>query len=472
MSPARSGGDTDAEALLSVFGTPLLDALDGTADRQAARALCLLADAEPGLAAPLADRLLEGMVEAEAADPFLRTLATLAADHERRVRAALERREAGRQVRTAIAAADAWAFGERADGGTDVAGAVRQVIGTEDDRPAGPEVVERGETTSHESAADGAADPPSPDPDRAAAREQRGDPAAVDRRKRIERAEQSRAFRAIQLLGAFEDIAVVEPEQAVRYGSSLRTRATVDGEERGVALRLFDLPDGAAARREFAAETAETLAQWAGVADCEGVATVYDWGDYPRPWVATPFLDGTLADRGRPPVPRGLREATHLAGTVAACHENGVVHGGIDPESVVYPSTSLDGLPAPRLDNVGLMSAVRTHFEPSDYLDPRYAAPEYFSASYGSIDAATDVYALGTVLFRLLTGRPPVVGDYDEVRTAVLDGALPRPTAVTPQLPDAVDDIFAKATATDKLTRYETAAAVRRDCRRLVSSLS
>nr|WP_276297286.1 hypothetical protein [Halomicroarcula sp. ZS-22-S1] len=184
-----------------------------------------------------------------------------------------------------------------------------------------------------------------------------------------------------------------------------------------------------------------------------------------------PFLDGSLADRGRPSPERGLREAAHLAGAVAHCHRNGVVHGGLDPESVVYPESSLEGLPAPRLDNVGLMAPVRDVFEPSSYLDPRYAAPEYFSREYGAVDSASDVYALGTVCFRLLTGRPPFTGDYETVREHVLHGTVPSPTDVNPQLPDAVDHVVAKATATDKLTRYETAAAIRRDCWRLVQSL-
>ncbi|MBX0322695.1 serine/threonine protein kinase [Halomicroarcula sp. F13] len=460
MSTGAQSGAGDGERLLAVFGRPLFAALDGDAPREAACALCLLADADESLSRPLATRLLDHLADADDRRPFLRTLATLAADHGDAVETALADAGATRRLRTAVEATEGWSFAQRADGGS-VTEAVRQVVETDDTRDPGPGVAQRGGTD----------DGPAADPDRAAEREHRGDPAAVDRRDRLARAEQSRAFRAISLFGEFDDLTVVEPEQAVRYGSVLRTRATLDGEERGVALRLFDLPDEADARTEFAASVAESLARWDGVADHDGLVTVHDWGDHPRPWVATPYLDGSLADRGRPSAERALREIAHLAGALATCHRNGLVHGGIDPEAVVYPTSSLEGLPAPRLDNVGLMDAVRAHFEPSSYLDPRYAAPEYFSREYGSIDAATDVYALGTVCYRLLTGHPPFAGDYDEIRRGVLEERPPAPTEVNPRLPDAVDDVVAKATAKDKLTRYETAAAVRRDCWRLVQTL-
>lgn len=456
-SSAQSGDDGD---LVAVFGEPLVDALSGDDPRAAARALCLLADSDTGAAQALAGRVLDRLADAADREPFVRTLATLATDHRGAVRAALDERDAPRRLRAAVAEAEGWSV-TRADGGS-VAAAVREVIAPDAAQAPKPDVVER----------EPAGDDRTPDPERAAEREHRGDPAAVDRRDRIERAEESRAFRAISLLSSFEELTVVEPEQAVRYGSVLRTRGTVDGEARGVALRLFDLPDGAEARRTFAAELAESLAQWAAIADHDGVATVHDWGDYPRPWVATPYLDGSLADRGRPSVTRGLREAAHLAGAVAHCHNHGVVHGGLDPKTVVYPATTIDGLPAPRLDNVGLLDAVRDHFPPSEYLDPRYAAPEYFSREYGEIDAATDVYALGAVVYRLLTGRPPFAGEYEAVREGVLNERPPAPTAVNPTLPDAVDDVIAKATATEKFHRYETAAAVRRDCWRLAQSLS
>ena len=466
MSAGADESQPAPERLLAVFGAPLVDALDGERPAAAAHALCLLARTDESLVTPLSTRLLAAFPESDAGSAVLRTLATFAGDQPAAVRTALDAEGAGRALRQRIADAERWQFDERADGGTDVATALRRIVRT-DTPPSGPDVLQRDRTTP---APDGE-DAREPDAGRAAARAPKGDRAAVDRRRRLQRAADSEAFRAISLLGDFDDLTVVEPEQSVRFGSVLRTRATRDGETAGVALRLFDRPDAAADRNAFAASLAESLARWEGVADHEGVVSVTDWGEYPRPWVATPYLTGSLADRGRPRLDRALREATHLAGALVHCHRAGTVHGGLDPASVVYPASSLGGLPAPRLDTVGLMDAVRRHFEPADYLDPRYAAPEYFSRSYGTVDAATDVYALGTVCFRLLTGRPPVRGDYETVRRRVLDGDLPAPSAVDPRLPSAVDEVVAKATAREKLRRYESVATLRRDLWRLTQAV-
>jgi hypothetical protein len=79
---------------------------------------------------------------------------------------------------------------------------------------------------------------------------------------------------------------------------------------------------------------------------------------------STPYVEGSLADRGRPALARALRESIHLARGVEHLHANGVVHTGFDPETVIYPDASLDGLPALRLDHVGLLATFRQQFDP------------------------------------------------------------------------------------------------------------
>jgi len=82
-----------------------------------------------------------------------------------------------------------------------------------------------------------------------------------------------------------------------------------------------------------------------------------------------------------------------------ALHERGIVHAGIDAESVAYYGNVLEETDRqpPLLDNIGLLSVYRHHFDPSQFLDPRYAAPEYYERRFGCIDHATDIYQLDAV---------------------------------------------------------------------------
>jgi serine/threonine protein kinase len=148
-----------------------------------------------------------------------------------------------------------------------------------------------------------------------------------------------------------------------------------------------------------------------------------------------------------------------------------VVHAGIDPGNVVYTENELGDGVQPMLDNVGLLNAYRHALDPSEYLDPRYAAPEYFDSQFSRIDHATDIYQLGMVLYRLLAGRHPFDGAYGAVRKAVLNDRPTAPSECTPALPSAVDEIVAKATAKQKLTRYETAHGLHQDISRICDAV-
>lgn len=191
--------------------------------------------------------------------------------------------------------------------------------------------------------------------------------------------------------------------------------------------------------------------------------TIHDWGPQPRPWVATDPVDGSLASLDQPDTAYALRSACQLVAATATLHRRGVVHAGIDPGNVVFPGDALVEHPRPLLDNVGLMSVVRRHFSPSNYLDPRYAAPEYFDSDYGAVDQSTDIYQLGTTLYRLCTGQAPFQGSYEQVRAGVLDADPTPPTELNASLPDPIDEVVAKATAKQKLMRYETASQFRAD---------
>jgi serine/threonine protein kinase len=270
----------------------------------------------------------------------------------------------------------------------------------------------------------------------------------------------------------FDSLSILAPRDRRRYGDVYRTMGVTEEGELPVGITLFHGPTGADGAREFdsafVSAVGERLDDWASVAATDNVVTLYDWATEPRLWAATEYTDETLADRGRLQPDEAAWHAERLAEAVATLHERGVVHAGIDPQSVAYYGNVLEegDRQPPLLDNVGLLHAYRAQFDPSTFLDPRYAAPEYYERRFGRIDHATDIYQLGAVCYRLFTGRPPYAGEFDTVRERVLNAPPPTPSDVS-SVPDAVDDVVGKAMATQKLHRYETAAHLAQELRAL-----
>lgn len=280
------------------------------------------------------------------------------------------------------------------------------------------------------------------------------------------RPETPETFASIAALSDFDRLSAVARGVEERYATGYRCRAAVDDDERGVAARLFDRPEESD-RLDFRAALSDALGRWEALGDGDRVVAVVDWGERPRPWVATQPVDASLADRGRPPVDRAVDQAVALADALGHCHRHGAVHGGLDPKSVVYPGDGLTGLDEPILDNPGLMGVFRRYFEPADYLDPRFAAPEYFDDDFGAVDTATDVYGLGAVCYFLLTGRPPFDGSYGAVRRGVLSESPDAPSSVVDAAPADADSVLAKALAKRKLKRYDSVEAFAADLRRV-----
>lgn len=151
-----------------------------------------------------------------------------------------------------------------------------------------------------------------------------------------------------------------------------------------------------------------------------------------------------------------------LADGLSVLHQYDIVHGGIDPESIAVELEAEAGQHA-RLNNVGLLPVYRWFVDPSSCLDPRFAAPEYFDASFGGVDQATDIYQLGAVLYYLLADQPPYAGSYADVRKQIPGDTQPTPPSESVDVPVFLDGIVSKALGSQKLTRYETAVAFKQD---------
>jgi serine/threonine protein kinase len=275
-------------------------------------------------------------------------------------------------------------------------------------------------------------------------------------------AEQRTEVSSIASRSKFNTLHILASRHRDRYADIYEALVGQGGEKLAVALRLLRRPDSN--RLAFEKRVKSELRRWEAADSHPNLVSVFDWGGEPRPWLVTMFTGETLLEADRSSPQRALAEAADLASAVARLHQNGVIHGGIDPGNVSYSGDVMEGdKPIPVLDNVGLLNAFRFHFDPAMCLDPRYAAPEYFDDSYGRIDHATDIYQLGAVLYYRLTGRPPFSGEFDDVREAVLSREPAPPSQVAGNVPPEVDDVVTKAISKGKLRRYETVEHLERE---------
>jgi tetratricopeptide (TPR) repeat protein len=201
------------------------------------------------------------------------------------------------------------------------------------------------------------------------------------------------------------------------------------------------------------------------------VVQLYDVGDVDgRPYFTMELVEGGSLARALAGAPRPARPAAALVAAVAdaieVAHQSGIVHRDLKPANVLLTA---DGTPkvadfglARRLEGGGGLSlsgvAVGT---------PSYMAPEQARGDKDAIGPATDVYALGVILYEVLTGRPPF---RSETPAATLHQVMvdePVPLArLNPHAPRDLETICLKCLAKEPSRRYASAAALAEDLRR------
>jgi len=168
--------------------------------------------------------------------------------------------------------------------------------------------------------------------------------------------------------------------------------------------------------------------------------------------------DGPLAPS------RAVELARQAGEALAYLHAHGIVHGDVKPDNVLLGEDGRLRLldfgvahveTARRLTVSGLSASIGT---------PDYMAPEQLRGRAG--DARADVFALGTMLYEMITGRLPYAGsDWEErLRAKRLDDPLP-PSVHAPGLSPALDAVVMKAIAPDVADRYPTAVDFLADLR-------
>ncbi|RZU72507.1 serine/threonine-protein kinase [Micromonospora kangleipakensis] len=239
---------------------------------------------------------------------------------------------------------------------------------------------------------------------------------------------------------------------------------------RDVAIKMLraDLARDATFQMRFRRE-----AQNAASLNHPAIVAVYDTGEETAPtgetlpFIVMEFVNGrtlkeVLGVEGRLQPRRALEICADMCAALEFSHRHGIIHRDIKPGNVMLTQTGqvkvMDfGIARALASGVTTMTQTSAVIGTAQYLSPEQARGE-------AVDARSDVYAAGCVLFELLCGHPPFVGDspvsvaYQHVREAP-----PTPSDINPDVNPAVDAIVLKALSKNPLNRYQSAGEMRAD---------
>ncbi len=171
-------------------------------------------------------------------------------------------------------------------------------------------------------------------------------------------------------------------------------------------------------------------------------------------------LDKVLAANEREgfmlPVPRMLQILAPIVSTLEVAHARGIIHRDLKPENIFVKS---DG--SVRLVDFGLMKALTLAKLTEAGMvagSPGYIAPEAWAGEPERIDHRIDVYALGVIVFRILTGEKPFESDAGILELVLLVTTGPRPSLhkLRPDLPVGIDAWTKRALAVRPEERFQT----------------
>jgi eukaryotic-like serine/threonine-protein kinase len=191
------------------------------------------------------------------------------------------------------------------------------------------------------------------------------------------------------------------------------------------------------------------------------IVTVYDVGnDGQTQFIVMEFVDGqdlkrVIKQEGILPVDRALKLAIQICGGIGFAHRAGLVHADVKPQNILIAKGDMV-----KVTDFGIAQAF-SDTQPPERQQVVWGSPHYFAPEQARGEKptpASDVYAIGIVMFEMLTGRLPYMGaDQQQLALAHIRDRIPMVTELNGSVPESLSSIVYKVMSKEPSARYRSA---------------